>query len=73
MTDKESLGYKYAYGDEENGIFIDLEKATECYSQAGVPFRYRAPREDPHFANYYLRGSAKELEANHRRRWCPYR
>ena len=42
MTDKESLGYKYAYGDEKNGIFVDLEKAMECYRQAGVPFRYRA-------------------------------
>ena len=63
MTDKESLGYKYAYGDEKNGIFVDLEKAAECYRQAGVPFRYRAPMEDPHFADYYLRGSAQELEA----------
>ena len=26
-----SLGYKYLNGDEENGIFIDYDKAKFCF------------------------------------------
>lgn len=30
-----SLGYKYLKGDEENGIFIDYEKAKFCFDFVG--------------------------------------
>ena len=40
----EEMGYKYARGDEENGIFINHKKAKEYYDLAGVAFSPRTLR-----------------------------
>lgn len=59
-------GDRYRFGDEENGIFIDYEKAKTYYDRAGVAFdpeetdckaRYDAQHIDcPEFVTYHITG-----------------
>ena len=57
----EQLGYKYDAGDEENGIFVNPQKAKEYFDMAGIDYHYQQWDDDPREADYYLRGSAEEL------------
>ena len=57
----EQLGYKYDAGDEEKGIFVNPQKAKEYFDMAGIDYKYQQWDEDPHEADYYLRGSTEEL------------
>ena len=57
----EQLGYKYDAGDEEKGIFVNPQKAKECFDMAGIDYKYQQWDEDPHEADYFLHGSAEEL------------
>ena len=58
----EELGYLYDRGDEEKGIFINPKKAEELFNMAGKEYEYEPEEEDPHEADYFLRGSAQDLE-----------
>ena len=58
----EQLGYKYDSGDEKNFIFIKPYMAKEYFDMAGVDYEYQKREEDPHEADYYLRGSTEELD-----------
>ena len=58
----EQLGYKYDAGDEKNFIFIKPYMAKEYFNMAGVDYEYQKREEDPHEADYYLRGSTEELD-----------
>lgn len=59
-------GDLYRFGDEENGIFIDYDKAKSYYDRAGVEFdpneAAREHRKDaenteyPEFATYHIQG-----------------
>jgi len=57
------LGQLYDKGDEENGIFRNPVKARRYFKLAGKKYEYEPEEEDPHEANYFLRGSAEELAA----------
>ena len=57
------LGQLYDKGDEENGIFRNPVKARRYFKLAGKKYEYEPEEEDPHEADYYLRGSAEELAA----------
>lgn len=57
----EQLGYKYDAGDEKNYIFVNPRRAKEYFDMAGIDYKYQQWDEDPHEADYYLRGSAEEL------------
>lgn len=58
----EELGSLYDIGDEAKGIFINPKKAKELFNIAGKEYEYEPEEEDPHEADYFLRGSAQELE-----------
>ena len=68
LTDKgnkyaaRELGFLYNRGDEEHGIFVNPEKAKDLFSMAGDDYEYEPEEEDPHEADYFLRGSTQELE-----------
>lgn len=56
-----SLGYKYLRGDEENGIFIDYEKAKFCFDFVGWKEdteEHINPDCDLLTADYYLIGDS---------------
>lgn len=56
-----SLGYKYLRGDEENGIFIDYEKAKFCFDFVGWKEDTEErinPDCDLLTADYYLNGNS---------------
>ena len=57
------LGLLYDKGDEKNGIFRNPVKARRYYKLAGKKYEYVPEEEDPHEADYFLRGSAEELAA----------
>ena len=57
------LGQMYDKGDEKNGIFRNPLKAREYFKMAGEKYEYEPEEEDPHEADYFLRGSAQELAA----------
>ena len=57
------LGHLYDSGDEKNGIFRHPLKARDYFKLAGEKYKYEPEEEDPHEADYYLRGSAEELAA----------
>ena len=57
------LGQLYDKGDEENGIFRNPVKARRYFKLAGEKYEYEPEDEDPHEADYFLRGSAEELAA----------
>jgi TPR repeat protein len=57
------LGQLYDKGDEENGIFRNPVKARRYFKLAGKKYEYEPEEEDPHEADYFLRGSAEELAA----------
>ena len=64
-TAAEQMGYKYAYGDEVNGIFIDYNRAEEYLKLAGMDFAPNDYREedDPHEFEYSLKGDERTLRA----------
>ena len=64
-TAAEHMGYKYAYGDEANGIFIDYVKAAEYMKLAGKEFNANDYQEEaePHDFEYTLKGDAGTLGA----------
>jgi TPR repeat protein len=64
-TAAEHMGYKYAYGDEANGIFVDYVKAAEYMKLASEEFDANDYQEkaDPHDFEYSLRGDAGTLGA----------
>ena len=57
------LGQMYDKGDEKNGIFRHPLKAREYFKMAGEKYEYEPEEENPHEADYFLRGSAEELAA----------
>ena len=57
------LGQMYDKGDEKNGIFRHPLKAREYFKLAGNKYKYEPEEEDPHEADYFLKGSAQELAA----------
>lgn len=57
------LGQLYDKGDEKNGIFRNPVKARRYFKLAGKKYEYVPEEEDPHEADYFLRGSAEELAA----------
>ena len=57
----EQLGYKYDVGDEKNYIFVNPRRAKEYFDMAGIDYQYQQWDEDPHEADYCLRGSSEEL------------
>ena len=57
------LGQMYDKGDEEDGIFRHPLKAREYFKLAGKKYKYEPEEEDPHEADYFLKGSAQELAA----------
>ena len=57
----EQLGCKYDAGDEKNFIFIKPYMAKLYFEKAGVEYEYQQMEEDPHEADYCLRGSSEEL------------
>lgn len=57
------LGYLYDRGDEEQGIFKNPEIAQEYFKMAGEEYEYEPEEDDPHEADYFLKGSAQELSA----------
>ena len=57
------LGQMYDKGDEKNGIFRHPLKAREYFKLAGEKYKYEPEEEDPHEADYFLRGSAEKLAA----------
>ena len=57
------LGQLYDKGDEKNGIFRNPVKARRYYKLAGKKYEYVPEEEDPHEADYFLRGSAEGLAA----------
>ena len=57
------LGHLYDSGDEKNGIFRHPLKAREYFKLAGEKYKYEPEEEDPHEADYFLRGSAEKLAA----------
>ena len=57
------LGQLYDKGDEKNGIFRNPVKARRYFKLAGKKYEYVPEEEDPHEADYFLRGTAEELVA----------
>ena len=57
------LGHLYDSGDEKNGIFRHPLKAREYFKLAGKKYKYEPEEEDPHEADYFLKGSAQKLAA----------
>ena len=57
------LGQMYDKGDEKNGIFRHPLKARDYFKMAGEKYEYEPEEEDPHEADYFLKGSAQELAA----------
>ena len=57
------LGQMYDKGDEKNGIFRHPLKAREYFKLAGKKYKYEPEEEDPHEADYFLKGSAQKLAA----------
>ena len=57
------LGQMYDKGDEKSGIFRHPLKAREYFKMAGEKYEYEPEEENPHEADYFLRGSAEELAA----------
>lgn len=57
------LGDLYDCGDEEKGIFRNPEKAREYYEMAGEEYEYEQEEDNPHEADYLLRGSVQQLSA----------
>ena len=57
------LGQMYDKGDEKNGIFRNPLKAREYFKMAGEEYKYEPEEDDPHEADYFLRGSSEELSA----------
>ena len=57
------LGQLYDKGDEKNGIFRNPVKARRYFKLAGKKYEYVPEEEDPHEADFFLRGSAEELAA----------
>ena len=57
------LGQMYDKGDEKNGIFRHPLKAREYFKMAGEKYEYEPEEENPHEADYFLKGSAEELAA----------
>ena len=57
------LGQMYDKGDEKNGIFRHPLKAREYFKLAGKKYKYELEEEDPHEADYFLKGSAQKLAA----------
>lgn len=59
----EQMAYKYAYGDEEHGIYIDHKKAAEYMKMAGEDYDPKDYQEAPapHEFGYTLRGNASTL------------
>ena len=53
----------YDKGDEKNGIFRNPLKAREYFKMAGEEYKYEPEEDDPHEADYFLRGSSEELSA----------
>ena len=59
------LGNKHHWGDEENGIFINPNKAREIYEEIGEAYEEweNEPDEpDPKTRDYVITGSSIELE-----------
>ena len=59
------LGNKHHGGDEENGIFINPDKAREIYEEIGEAYETweNEPEEpDPKTVDYVIAGSSVELE-----------
>ena len=57
------LGQMYDKGDEKNGIFRNPVKARRYFKLAGKKYEYVPEEEDPHEADYLLKGTAEELAA----------
>lgn len=59
----EHIAYKYAYGDEENGIFIDHAKAEDYMKLAGQDYNPEDYEEEPRPCEfeYTLHGKASML------------
>ena len=60
------LGNKYHWGDEENGVFINPDKAREIYEEIGEDYEEweNEPDEpDPKTRDYVITGSPVEIEA----------
>ena len=58
----EELGSLYDMGNEAKGIYVNPKKAKELFNIAGKDYEYEPEEEDPHEADYFLHGSAQELE-----------
>lgn len=60
----EQMAYKYAYGDEENGIYIDHKRATEYMKLAGRDYDPKEYKDEgwPHEFDYSLKGKADALD-----------
>lgn len=60
------LGNKHHWGDEENGIFINSERARQIYEEIGEAYEEweSEPDEpDPKTRNYVINGSSIEIKA----------
>ncbi len=62
-TAAEQMAYKYAYGDEANGIFIDHKRAKEYLEHAGKDYNPKDYEEEdiPREFDYILKGDAETL------------
>lgn len=62
-TAAEQMAYKYAYGDEANGIFIDHKRAKQYMELAGRDYNPKDYEEEdmPREFDYILKGNAETL------------
>lgn len=62
-TAAEQMAYKYAYGDEANGIFIDHKRASWYMEMAGKDYNPKDYEEEdmPREFDYILKGNAETL------------
>ena len=62
-TAAEQMAYKYAYGDEANGIFIDHKHASRYMELAGKDYNPKDYEEEdmPREFDYILKGNAETL------------
>ena len=62
-TAAEQMAYKYAYGDEANGIFIDHKRASRYMELAGKDYNPKDYEEEdmPREFDYILKGNAETL------------
>ena len=62
-TAAEQMAYKYAYGDEANGIFIDHKRAKQYMELAGRDYNPKDYDEEdmPREFDYILKGNAETL------------